>query len=153
MRYLKRSLIPRFCCSQGGFTLPELLVVVTIIVGLAAIIIPSVAVFATKGEEGGRYAESTSVQDAIDDLMADEGLTVIDGIADGVTIAINSWTAQDVDPDVGVLYVSDYLRGDPTVYYYCFDDQGFVRQDPDGDLDLTDTDFFDATTVCPAGPY
>ena len=145
---------PRLTKGESGFTLVELLVVVGIIVALAAIIIPAAAAFSGKGEEGGREAEQTSVQSAMDGAMVEVGLTAVDGIADAVTTAVNSWTAQDLNADAtATTYLSDYLRGDPTEFWYCFDDVGFVRQDADGDMIMSETDFFSATSVCPAGPY
>ncbi len=101
--------------AESGFTLVELLVVVAIIIALAAVIIPSVASFASKGDEGARAAERDNVQTAIDTYMADNGTT---------TVTANSTTATNdmsVDPDL-----STFLRKSTTTYFYCWDTAGLV---------------------------
>ncbi|MFB3091564.1 MAG: prepilin-type N-terminal cleavage/methylation domain-containing protein, partial [Dehalococcoidia bacterium] len=63
--------------AESGFTLVELLVVVAIIIALAAVIIPSVASFADKGDEGAKAAEMENIQTAMDTYMADNGTTIV----------------------------------------------------------------------------
>lgn len=107
-----RSRLPK---AESGFTLVELLVVVAIIIALAAVIIPSVASFADKGDEGAKAAEQDNVQTAIDTYMADNGTT---------TVTANSTTATNdmsVDPDL-----STFLRKSSTTYFYCWDTAGLV---------------------------
>ena len=59
-------LVRRGARSQVGFTLAELLVVVGIVVGLAAVILPNVGRFTGKGAEAASATEYASVQTAID---------------------------------------------------------------------------------------
>jgi len=101
--------------AESGFTLVELLVVVAIIIALAAVIIPSVASFASKGDEGAKAAEMDNVQTAIDTYMADNGTT---------TVGANTVTATATlsgNPDL-----TGFLRTIPTKYFYCWDTAGLV---------------------------
>ncbi len=106
--------------AESGFTLVELLVVVAIIIALAAVIIPSVASFASKGDEGAKAAEMENIQTAMDTYMADNGTA---------TVADNSTTATATmsgSPDL-----STYLRSSTTKYFYCWDTSGLVTSQKD----------------------
>lgn len=120
--------------GETGFTLVELLVVVGIIVALAAVIIPNVARFSSKGTEGAKNAEEENVQTAFDTLLADEGISVLLVSTDSNTSSsINVWTAEPSHSGLGASpqnRLDDYLRSTTTVYYYCFDNTAKVtRQD------------------------
>ena len=77
---LKRLLKVRM--TEAGFTLAELLVVVGIVVGLAAVTLPNVGRFAGKGAEGASATESSAVQTAIDEFASDTGTDASDTSAD-----------------------------------------------------------------------
>ena len=131
------KLIAQLRKSETGFTLVELLVVVGIIVALAAVIIPNVARFTGKGTEGAYAAEADNVQTAFDTLMADAGIAGIDrnDVISGdpainnfagfptnggpITVNDSSGIPQPVD-------LTDYLRGNPTTNFYCWDDGGLI---------------------------
>ena len=112
---------------ERGFTLVELLVTVGIIVALAAVIVPSVLIFGSKGDEGAKAAESQSVQTAMDSMMADKAITAVVGL----TSAENSnqvWTG--LPTGTGSAPLVNYLRADTTAFFYCYDSTGKVtRQD------------------------
>jgi len=101
--------------AESGFTLVELLVVVAIIIALAAVIIPSVASFADKGDEGAKAAEQDNVQTAIDTYMADNGTATVG------TNLVTATATLSGDPDL-----TTYLRTLPTKYFYCWDAAGLV---------------------------
>ena len=58
--------------EQRGFTLIELLVVVGIIVVLAAVVVPLVARFSDRGDQGASVAEWDAIQGAIETMMSDQ---------------------------------------------------------------------------------
>jgi prepilin-type N-terminal cleavage/methylation domain-containing protein len=124
MKEFWKKLKKQFRLGQAGFTLAELLVVVGIVVGLAAVILPNVGRFTGKGAEGALATEWTSVQTAMDTYTLD--------IAPG-TIAPNS-TATDVFTASGTidLISTGYLRlpGGASVTQGCYtwDDDGTVTQ-------------------------
>src|SRR5690606_10568980 len=62
----------RFTKGQSGFTLAELIVVVAIIVGLAAVILPNVGRFTDRGAQGSLATERNSVQTALDTFLAEQ---------------------------------------------------------------------------------
>ena len=63
--------------QRNAFTLIELLIVIAILGVLAAVIIPNVGRFFGRGETEARRTEKDSVQAAMDNLMADNGLSTL----------------------------------------------------------------------------
>ncbi len=109
--------------SQAGFTLAELLVVVGIVVGLAAVIIPNVGRFTGEGERGALAAEGASVQTAVDAYASGANNTVT---------AATGWTNDLLSGSQGV-DLSGYLRllsgATLTADRYCWETYGTVRQE------------------------
>lgn len=122
MRKYGAKWLARLCHQQAGFTLVELLVVVGIIVGLAAAVIPAVTKFASKGDEGARAAEKQNVQAAMDSLMADKAITTVTPRTAPAT-AVNDFSAL---PEGTSTALANYLRENPTKYYYCWDATGKI---------------------------
>ena len=121
--------------EESGFTLVELLVVVTIVVALGAVSIVSVTQFAGKGDEGAQAAELDTLQAAMDAMMADIGIVSVTSLEGALNTSTNDFTAV---PTEGVLV--GYLRDDATAYYYCWDSTGKVVQ-------------LASAATCPAGPF
>ncbi|MBF8268034.1 MAG: hypothetical protein HW388_1542 [Dehalococcoidia bacterium] len=138
MRDHAKRLLKETMRSQSGFTLVELLVVVTIVVALAAASVVSVIQFAGKGEEGASAAELDTVQAAMDTMMASTGSTTV--TANNLATSGNYLSSFAAVPVEGALV--DYLRNNPTEYTYCWDTTGKVKQDATK-----------GTGACPAGPY
>ena len=116
----------QFRMSEAGFTLAELLVVVGIVVGLAAVILPNVGRFAGEGQRGGLAAENSSVQTAIDAYGVDNQVSPLPIPLD--------WT-NDLLTGTGNsngLNLTGYLRlpnnGTITSDAYCWDVYGTLRQ-------------------------
>ncbi len=117
--------ISRLHKAESGFTLVELLVVVAIIIALAAVIIPSVAAFASKGDDGAKAAERDNVQTAMDTYMADIGSTTVAGNILSTQTSTNDFSSG------GVVDLSTYLRKDTTEFFYCWDISGLVFEQND----------------------
>ncbi len=64
--------------SQRGFTLIELLIVIGILATLAAIAIPMYARFFGEGEEEANLSELSNIQAAMDAMLAQNGLKLVD---------------------------------------------------------------------------
>ena len=92
--------------NQGEFTLIELLVVVGIIVALAAVVVPAVAQFSDRGDEGAAVAEWDAIQRSIEALMSDQDLTTVSAGASAAFIT----NTFDFDPGSGVQNLTNYMR-------------------------------------------
>lgn len=111
------KLIKRVARSQAGFTLAELLVVVGILVGLAAVILPNIGRFSNSGDQGASATEHATVQTALDTFIADP-LTAF-------TVTAPATNTNDFSA-AGVVDLSNYMRATITSDYYCWGTSGGV---------------------------
>ena len=107
--------------GERGFTLVELLVIVSIVVALAGAVVPSVAGFSDKGEVGAMAEEIRSVQSAMDIMMIENKVTAVNV---SPASSQNSWKTFPNGPSVASL--DNYLKAEDTVYFYCWDTSGLI---------------------------
>ena len=112
--------------NESGFTLIEMLIVVGIIVALAAAIVPEVVSFSGKGEEGQKSSEQSTVQSAMDAMMAEQGATTVTAVtANG----INDWTANP--GGTGVATLDGYMSITISTWFYCYGTDGKITAQKD----------------------
>ena len=121
-----KAILKRLRMNEAGFTLAELLVVVGIIVGLAAVILPNVGRFAGEGARGASATELSSVQTAIDAFASATSTDV-----DPQTPAIKALTTGIIT-SLGNLNLDGFLRlpnaATETTDCYTWDTDGTVTQ-------------------------
>ena len=122
MRQSLENMVVRIGEGEKGFTLIEMLVVVGIIVALAAVIVPTVIKFTSEGETGAQNAEWDAVQVAVDIMMADTKIAVIN--AGGTAAKITD--TFDFGVGTSTQTLSGYLRDASTKYCYTWDGTGKV---------------------------
>lgn len=106
--------------DQHGFTLIELLVTVGIIVVLAAVVVPQVARFSDRGDQGASVAEWDAIQGAIETLMSDQALTTVTAGASAAFIT----DTFDFDAGAGIQNLAAYVRDVSTAYCYTWNATG-----------------------------
>ena len=105
----------------------EMIVVVGIIAVLAAVSLPNNLKFMEAGEQGAKDAEAGNVQSAIDGMMIDQAITIVDAHDSGTSSsATQSWAARPAGTDTVALLV--FLEAATTTYFYCYDTYGDVTE-------------------------
>ena len=130
MKSITRKLAARLGKSEAGFTLIEMLVVVGIIIALAAVIVPLVVQFASKGDDGAYDSEQETVQTALYTMMADKKINTVTARDAGTDTAVKAWSALPLGSDGStVRSINGYLGltgSETTLYYYCWNSNGKV---------------------------
>ena len=130
-----RKFITLLKSNQKGFTLIELLVVIAILGVIAAVAVPNVGKFISKGKDESYNAELHNLQTAVMAMMADSNNGTLDGGTgpDGEYVGISDM--DDVTANGGTYILSHYMTGlnaDGTVKtdctYLISKDGGVIRQ-------------------------
>ena len=127
MQVIVSRLMDRVRRRESGFTLIEMLVVVGIIVALAAAIVPQVISFSGNGEEGEKSSEKSTVQLAMDAMLADVGGTAVTPEAG---TARSDFTAYPTG-GTKIVTLDGYMAVTTTKWFYCWDGNGKITKQLD----------------------
>ncbi|MDP2916843.1 MAG: type II secretion system protein [Dehalococcoidia bacterium] len=120
MKKMLRGVVKSFAYGQKGFTLVELLVVVAILGILAAVAVPSLTGLTATAKENAKKTELSTVQTAMDAMMADQSLSVVTAVPGAISDMTAFPTGNPLSPN--------YLRSATTHGTYTCVASGLVAQ-------------------------
>lgn len=131
--------------KNKGFTLIEMLVVITVIGLLAALILVGLSSFRTRGRDTRRIADLKEVQNGLEVYYMKNGVYPDVGSWEELETALRGAGAGNSIP-------RDPVNTDPYLYRYCTNGQSYVLgaqlEDAGANQKLLDGDIDDATSYC-----
>lgn len=125
-----KSFVQRFvggvAKDDAGLTLFELLIVVAILAALLAIIVPNLGSLSGRGKSGVATIEQDTVQNAIDAMMTQEGISSVTAL---VGNSSQVWSALPTNAQGTPVPLTDYgLKRATTTFFYCWDSGGQITR-------------------------
>ena len=115
------------------FSLVEVLIVLGIIAALSAAVVPQF--LGRGGDEGKKETELSSVQNAIDSMMAELGLSSVASNDGRGAAAFREWDGEDSPFGPGSVNLGPgrggYFRDAQSTWAYCWDGSGQITRQTD----------------------